>query len=192
MTEMPEVTIHIGGVHASAAPAIIKTVVGSCIAVCLIDPVACVGGMNHFMLPAPAPDREESMDRARFGVHAMDLLVGALQKVGGQRRRLQAKIFGGGHVLQIPRHAESVPERNIRFINEYMLAEGIPVISRDLGGYLPRRIHLATDTGKVQVKRLGAQTLRQKRTEEREHMRALRATRHDSDIVLFDGDGASR
>jgi chemotaxis protein CheD len=192
MSDVPEVTIHIGGVHASAAPTLIKTVVGSCIAVCLIDPVACVGGMNHFMLPAPAPDREESTDRARFGVHAMDLLVGAVQKLGGQRRRLQAKIFGGGHVLQIPRHAESVPERNIRFINEYMIAEGIPVLSRDLGGYLPRRIHFATDSGKVQVKRLGAQTLRQTRTEEREHMRTLRVLPADGDVVLFDGDGERR
>jgi chemotaxis protein CheD len=192
MTALPEVTIHIGGIHASAAPTIVKTVVGSCIAVCLIDPVACVGGMNHFMLPAPAPDREESVDRARFGVHAMDLLVGALQKLGGQRRHLQAKIFGGGHVLQIPRHAESVPERNIRFINEYMVAEGIPVLCRDLGGYLPRRIHFATATGKVQVKRLGAQTLRQKRTEEREHMRALRTVREDGNVLFFNGEGSPR
>jgi hypothetical protein len=57
---------------------------------------------------------------------------------------------------------------------------------------LPRRIHFATATGKVQVKRLGAQTLRQKRTEEREHMRALRTVRDDSNVLFFNGEGSPR
>ena len=46
-----EVTIYIGGVHVSPGPAVIKTLLGSCISVCLFDPIRRVGGMNHFMLP---------------------------------------------------------------------------------------------------------------------------------------------
>ncbi|HEU5320314.1 MAG TPA: chemotaxis protein CheD [Methylomirabilota bacterium] len=186
MSLRAEMTIHIGGVHATRQPMVLKTVVGSCVAVCLMDPVTHVGGMNHFLLPGPSRS-DDPYDPARFGVHAMDLLIGAMQKAGAERRRLHAKVFGGGHVLLLPANVESVPERNIRFIEEFMATEAIPVVSRDLGGYLPRRIHFCTDTGKVFVKRLGQQTLRQTRTEESAHLKALgRTTRRFGEVTLFD------
>jgi chemotaxis protein CheD len=172
VVERPEVTIHIGQVYTTREPTIIKTILGSCIAACLLDPVARVGGMNHFMLPAPA-NGSGTGDGSTFGIHAMDLLIGAVQKAGGDRRRIQAKLFGGGHVLRMGATGNSVPERNIQFIEEFVRTEGIAVASRDLGGYLPRRIHFYTDTGKVLVKRLGQHMLRQTQTEEKEHIRAI-------------------
>jgi chemotaxis protein CheD len=182
-----EVTIHIGGVYATRAPTIIKTVLGSCIAVCLRDPRAQVGGMNHFMLPVPG-HRHDGVESARFGVHAMDLLIGAIQKSGGERRRLEAKVFGGGHVLSISQNGNSVAGQNIKFIEEFMNTEGIPVVGRDLGGYLPRRIHFHTDTGKVYVKRLGRETLRLTRVEEQEHARESRKHAPEfGQVTLFDG-----
>ena len=181
----PEVTLHIGDIHVTRDPTMVKTVVGSCIAVCLFDSVSRVGGMNHFMLPSPGHGDDGALDRARFGIHAMDLLIGGMQKLGADRRRLQAKVFGGGHVLMLPQHAESVPERNIRFIEEFMTTEAIPVLSRDLGGYLPRRVHFCTETGKVYVKRLGQQTLRQTRTEEKEHLRTLGRSARAGEVTLF-------
>jgi chemotaxis protein CheD len=184
--ERPEVTIHIGQVYVTREPTIIKTILGSCIAACLIDPVARVGGMNHFMLPAPGNGSGHRVDHSQFGVHAMDLLVGAIQKAGGDRRRLQAKLFGGGHVLQIAGNGPSVPEQNIHFIEEFMKAERITVASRDLGGYLPRRIHFYTDSGKVYVKRLGQRMLRETRTEEREALRMIgQEASHFGEVTLF-------
>jgi chemotaxis protein CheD len=149
-----EITIYIGGLHISREPALIKTVLGSCIAVCLHDPEAHVGGMNHFMLPAPSEQRQVAQP-SRFGVHAMELLIGGLQRLGGDRRRLRAKLFGGGHVLGTAESERSVPRRNIDFILRYMEIEGIPVVSQDLGGYQARRVHYYTESGKVFVKRLG-------------------------------------
>jgi chemotaxis protein CheD len=183
--ERPEVTIHIGQVYVTREPTIIKTILGSCIAACLIDPVAQVGGMNHFMLPAPGNGSGHRVDHSQFGVHAMDLLVGAIQKAGGERRRLQAKLFGGGHVLQIAGNGPSVPEQNIHFIEEFMKAERIAVVSRDLGGYLPRRIHFYTDSGKVYVKRLGQRMLRETRTEEREALRMIGQKASFGEVTLF-------
>ncbi|MBI4562947.1 MAG: chemotaxis protein CheD [Candidatus Rokubacteria bacterium] len=176
MSERPEVTLHIGGVYATREPTVIKTLLGSCIAVCLLDPHVQVGGMNHFMLPAPGSGPEDAVDSARFGVHAMDLLIGAMQKAGGERCRLKAKVFGGGHVLSISGNGQSVPQRNIQFIEEFMRTEGIPVVNHDLGGYLPRRIYFHTDTGKVYVKRLGQSTLRLARMEEEQHTRKIRVS----------------
>jgi len=172
--ERAEVTIHIGGIYATREPMVIKTLLGSCIAVCLLDPEARVGGMNHFMLPAPGGGPCDGVEGSRFGVHAMDLLIGAMQKAGGERCRLKAKVFGGGHVLSIAENGDSVPQRNIQFIEEFVKAEGIAVVSRDLGGYLPRRVHFHTDTGKVYVKRLGQHTLRLTGIEEQRYVSRTR------------------
>src|ERR1700677_4828856 len=88
--------IYIGEIVASATPLLLQTLLGSCVAVCLRDPAACVGGMNHILIPG----RCDSDDRpARCGVHAMELLINAIMREGGDRRRLEAKVFGGGNVV---------------------------------------------------------------------------------------------
>src|SRR5687767_7179011 len=92
----PRFTIHIGGVHASREPILLDTVLGSCISACVYDPVAGIGGMNHFMLPEGAD--ADNPTSARYGVNAMELLISEIMKLGGTRKRFQAKIFGGGHV----------------------------------------------------------------------------------------------
>ena len=193
MADWLEVTIHIGQAYATGEPTAIKTLLGSCIAVCLLDPVAHVGGMNHFLLPAPLDGSDGTgAGISQYGVHAMDLLVGAVQKAGGDRRRLQAKLFGGGHVLRTVTTGVSVAERNIEFIEAFMQTERIPVASRDLGGFLPRRIEFRTDTGKVFVTRLGRNTLREVRIEENEALDVLgHAGVRPGGTTLFNG-GAGR
>jgi chemotaxis receptor (MCP) glutamine deamidase CheD len=150
-----EVTIYIGGVHASDQPQLVKTLLGSCISVCLFDPVRAVGGMNHFMLPhGVASDGDSS----RFGAYAMDVLIGAMMKLGGDRRRFVAKVFGGAHVLNVRETANGVPQQNIHFIREFLENEGFPIKSEDVGGYHPRHVHFYTATGKAFIKRLGAES----------------------------------
>ncbi len=83
--------IYVGEVVASATPLLLQTLLGSCVAVCLWDPVACIGGMNHILLPG----RGDGDDRpSRYGVHAMELLINAIMNQGGDRRKLVAKAFG--------------------------------------------------------------------------------------------------
>lgn len=126
------------------------TVLGSCVAACLRDPVLRIGGMNHFMLP----DGEASDGApARYGSHAMELLINDLLKRGASRRRLEAKVFGGANVL--PGFTSNpVGSRNAEFINGYLDAEGIPVLASDLGGIHPRKIWFFPETGRVMLQRL--------------------------------------
>jgi chemotaxis protein CheD len=184
MTHAREISIHVGGIYTSREPAVIKTVLGSCISACLRDPVARVGGMNHFMLPTPS--NGDAGDLARFGVHAMELLIGEIQKLGGERARLEAKAFGGGHVLDIAESADGVPQQNIRFIREFLAAEGIPLLSHDLGGRLARQVRFHTHSGKVLVKRLTGRTMVTALTEREHQERAHRALHGYGDITLFD------
>lgn len=149
-----EVTIYIGEVYASTLPMVIKTLLGSCVAVCLWDPETRIGGMNHFMLPRSL--RAVTDDPARFGVHAMDLLIGEMLKAGAERSRLRAKCFGGAHVLDIVEDEDGVPGQNITFALEFLRREGFRLVGEDLGGYAPRRVHFHTDTGRAFVQRINS------------------------------------
>jgi chemotaxis protein CheD len=154
------VTLYIGGVHASDEPIIIKTLLGSCIGVCLYDPERKVGGMNHFMLPhgmvGPNGTIGSGADPAltRFGVHAMDRLIAAVMKAGGDRRQLVAKIFGGAHVLGIGDFESSIPYQNIAFARAFLEKEKFPIVAEDVGGYDPRDVRLLTGTGQVLVRKV--------------------------------------
>ncbi len=188
MIRKSHVTIHIGGIFASREPVVIRTVLGSCIAACLRDPATGIAGMNHFMLPAP-PNGGGEGDPARFGVHAMELLIGQMQKLGGERGRLRAKVFGGGHVLQIAETPHGVPQQNIRFIREFLRLEGIPLMAHDLGGRNARLVLFDTGSGGVRLKRFAG--LRRVTTvAEREHQadaqRQLQQQQQFGDVTLFD------
>jgi len=150
-TGVRQMTIYIGEVFASREPTILKTLLGSCVAVCLWDPETRVGGMNHFLLPhSPSGGGEP----ARFGVHAMDLLICEMLKAGADRRRLRAKIFGGAHVLSLPEDDDSVPSQNIAFAIDFVRKDGFKLTGEDLGGYQARRVHFQTDTGRAFVQRI--------------------------------------
>lgn len=126
------------------------TVLGSCIAACVRDPLLQLGGMNHFMLPEGnvgdgAP--------ARYGSYAMELLINELLKRGASRRRLEAKVFGGANVLK-GFTSNPVGTRNAEFVLAYLDAEQIPVVAEDLRGIHPRKVWFFPETGKVMVNRL--------------------------------------
>jgi chemotaxis receptor (MCP) glutamine deamidase CheD len=180
-----QVTIYVGGVFASREGAVVKTLLGSCISACLWDPQRGIGGMNHFMLPMPM-NGGAMEDLPRFGVHAMELLIGEIQKLGGERRRVQGKLFGGGHVLQVPASIGCVPAQNIQFIRRFMAAEGIPVAAEDLGGSQARQIAFHTDTGRAFVKRLAGSGLFQMAAEQEHQRVAERAVAAAGEITLFD------
>jgi chemotaxis protein CheD len=89
----------------------------------------------------------------RYGIHAMELLINQILKLGGRRERLEAKVFGGGNVLQ-GFMLSNVGEQNAQFIVEYLNMERIPIAARDLLDVWPRKIYFFPRSGKVMVKRL--------------------------------------
>ena len=125
-----------GEYFAAATPTEITTGLGSCVAACLFDPQTRIGGMNHFMLP----EAKDAFGSARYGVHAMELLINAVMKLGGDRRRLRAKVFGGSNVLCQRHTASDVGGQNCRFIRQFLETEKIPVAAQRLGGNEPLRV----------------------------------------------------
>ncbi len=130
----------------------IATLLGSCVAVCLHDPVLKIGGMNHFMLPSGKPSGNGEQDALLRGDYAMEVLVNALLNRGAQKKRLVAKAFGGGRVIASIHTA--IGENNIRFTQEWLEREKIPLLSHDFGGSWPRKVLFEPDSGTAWCKRV--------------------------------------
>ncbi|MBF0524228.1 MAG: chemotaxis protein CheD [Deltaproteobacteria bacterium] len=146
-------SIHIGELHASREPTVIYTLLGSCVAVCIFDLEARIGGMNHILLPGKPVSRGFDI-AASYGINAMELLINRIMGLGGDRNRLSAKVFGGAHLLPSISKENGVGEKNILCALNFLDNESIRVISQDLGGYQPRKIFFRTDTGEVLLKRV--------------------------------------
>jgi chemotaxis protein CheD len=134
-TAAPERRIHIvqGEFAISAEPGdMLTTILGSCVAACIRDPVARVGGMNHFLLPG-----EIGAEGVRYGVNAMELLVNGLLQRGARRDRLQATIFGGANVV---RGLSDIGAQNAEFAERFFRQESIAFTGGSTGGERARRI----------------------------------------------------
>ncbi|HUW42154.1 MAG TPA: chemotaxis protein CheD [Rectinemataceae bacterium] len=148
------IVVQPGGQFVTREKTVVSTLLGSCVAVCLYDESSGVSGMNHFLLAHHRYPRHLPMtasEAGRFGIHAMELLVNEMMKLGADRKRLKAKAFGGGHlfVSVCLDNFPCVGDVNRRFIKEYLALEGIPLVSEDLGGERGRVIYFHTDTHQV-------------------------------------------
>jgi len=151
--EKKEILIHIGGYYASKEPAVIHTLLGSCVAVCLFDRPSGIGGMNHILLPGNA-DLSHFDASARYGINAMELLINAIMTSGGKRNNLKAKVFGGANLLPNIAREHRMGDKNSAFVMEFLKRESIAVAGKDIGGRLSRRVYFHTDTGEVFLKRI--------------------------------------
>lgn len=150
--DLPVQSLIVGELRASAVPVKLTTLVGSCITVCLYDPVSHIGGMNHFMLPQ---DSGSGRSSATYGIYAMELLINQLMKLGANRRRLEAKVFGGANVLGRPLAADSphnIGESNLRFALSFLKTEQIPIRAQSVGGTCGRQVHFLPHTGQVFIR----------------------------------------
>ena len=133
--------------------AVITTLLGSCVSACLWDDKAGVGGLNHIVLPDGGAD---TVQTAYLGVNAMELLINDLGKIGAQRSRLKAKLFGGARMIA---GLSDVGARNARFVEEFLERENIPVLSQSLGGTSARKIQFWPTTGRARQLLLSAEAV---------------------------------
>ncbi|HET6598406.1 MAG TPA: chemoreceptor glutamine deamidase CheD [Burkholderiaceae bacterium] len=158
---------------------LIMTTLGSCIAACLWDRNAKIGGMNHFMLP------EGDAGSGRYGSYAMELLINEMLKRGATRSTLEAKVFGGGQVIS-GMNLMNVGERNTHFVIDYLKTERIPILSQDVQGIHPRKVCFLPASGKAMVKRLTPSNPEALAAQERAAARdALPAHTGGGSVVLF-------
>jgi chemotaxis protein CheD len=141
-----------GQLHVSADPCQIRTILGSCVAICLWDSHLGVGGMNHFLLPASSEGHPAT---TRFADVASQALFDMLQALGCRLPHLQAKIFGGSSMFQKQdRHTVSLGAKNVAAALDWLTKVGIPVTVQETGGTYGRKIIFNTDDGIVWCQRI--------------------------------------
>jgi chemotaxis protein CheD len=124
---------------------VLTTILGSCVAACIRDAQASIGGMNHFLLPESS-EASRAVEAERYGVHLMELLLNGLLKRGARRDRLEAKIFGGCSSMG---GRFAVGARNVAFAEKFLKAEGIRHGGGSTGGAQGRRIEFWPTTGRA-------------------------------------------
>ena len=132
----------------------LSTLLGSCVAVCLYDPQARVGGLNHFMLPNIRRNSNDDVDTLLSGSYAMESLLNALLMKGAKKIRLQAKAFGGGTIINTTGDSLSIGLRNANFTREWLNREGIPLKASDFLGPWSRKVLFVPSNGDAWCKRI--------------------------------------
>lgn len=149
-----------GQYHATDDGTILTTVLGSCVSVCLYDTFNGVGGMNHYMLPGdPGKQSKSGSGSARYGTHAMKLLLEHVIQLGANHANMEAKVFGAGKVMD---GMCDVGRQNADFAMRYLKDLNIRISAVDVGDTCPRKIYFSPNSGQVFVKRIQNQMLSQK------------------------------
>lgn len=154
---------------------VLTTLLGSCVAACMRDPVAKVGGLNHFLLPGGRPGYTASTAQ-RHGVHAMELLVNALLARGARRDRLEARLFGGARLID---GLTDVGRQNAEFAERFLADEGIRYIGGSLLGEHGRKIQFWPVSGRARQSLM-----------EREAQQVFDAERRVRPVAPADSDGS--
>jgi chemotaxis protein CheD len=141
--------LHSGMLFAHNDKYLVTTILGSCVSVCLWDPLIKVGGLNHYLLPNW---NGEGLSTPKYGNIAIPKLIQLMLKLGSKRNKLQAKIFGGASLVMNSRGLLNVGERNIILARDMLESENIPIINLDVGGRFGRKIIYDTETGSVLLK----------------------------------------
>ncbi|MDD2853279.1 MAG: chemotaxis protein CheD [Desulfuromonadaceae bacterium] len=137
-----------GTIFAEPGEYLISTVLGSCVAVCMWNKVAHVGGMNHIMLPYW---NGEGLATPKYGNIAMEKLLGKMLAIGGRRENLVAKVFGGANVSGTGLEMYMIGDRNTTLVSDMLEEFRIPVVAKDIGGRVGRKIIMNSSTGVVLV-----------------------------------------
>lgn len=124
----------------------VTTVLGSCIAVCLYDRVQNIGGINHFMLPLWNGD---GLATPKYGNVAIEKLIKRIELLGGNRKHMVAKIFGGANLSQ---GILNVGGRNTQVAFDELEEAGIKIVAQSVGGDRGRKIIFDTHTAEVMMK----------------------------------------
>jgi chemotaxis protein CheD len=149
MENLPVHFLYPAELYVSKSSYQINTILGSCVSVCLFDPILKIGGMNHYMLPYW---NGQGLASPKYGNIAIEKLIDKMISLGCNKNNLKAKIFGGGEVIETQVVQFHIGTRNIEVARQSLEERKIPIISSSVGGKLGRKIEFLTLTGDVRQK----------------------------------------
>lgn len=147
------ISVGMADLKTTKAPNILMTAgLGSCIGICVHDPIQKVGGMAHIMLPTAGS--ASGGNPAKYADTAMDLLVTEILRLGASKSRLRAKMAGGAQMFSFPGKPPvlKIGDRNAEQVIVELKRLGIPLLVSDVGGSFGRTIHFDVGTGDLKVR----------------------------------------
>ena len=178
-------SVPIGGIVVSDNPqdVLVAYGVGSCVAICLYDYEARLGGMLHALLPT-APNERARSQPAKFVDQGLPMLINSLQELGGEPSRMVAQLCGGAQVLNAPgfdNQLLSIGERNVRAAEKALDVVGVRRNGRATGGTVGRTVRLYIADGQVTLRGLGQKEQPISEYEETDTVNRQRRTREERD-----------
>ena len=148
------INVGIADMGITAAPNTLRTILGSCVGICLYDPVVKLGGLSHIMLPS---SKKSTNNIKKYAETAIPYMIEEMVRLGCDRKRMIAKIAGGSTMF---RHTENtlmgdIGKNNIVSTKEILARLNIRIVSEDVGGDYGRTIDFYLETGELKIKTIG-------------------------------------
>jgi chemotaxis protein CheD len=148
------VTVGISELSVAKAPDILVTyALGSCVGICLYDPVTRIGGLAHIMLPSSKMSLRKD-DTSKFADAAIVELIREMEKMGARRSRITAKIAGGAQMFSgiTASSIANIGQRNVAAVRETLAEQRIPIVGEDVGKDYGRTLYFYPEDGRVTIK----------------------------------------
>jgi len=151
------INIGIADMAVAASPNILRTILGSCVGICMYDPEVKVGGLAHIMLPT---SKKASDNLKKYADTAIPLMIDEMIKLGSDINRMVVKLAGGATMFKHTEHSivGDIGQNNINSVKEVLSKLKIPVLSEDVGGDYGRTIDFYLEKGMIKIKAIGVET----------------------------------
>jgi chemotaxis protein CheD len=148
------INVGIEDIQVASGKAILRTTLGSCIAICLYDAKTKSGGMAHIMLPSLEDTKNVNGSPKKYADTAIPLLLYDIINNGGKKDGIFAKIAGGAQMFNLPNTSAmgAIGLNNILKVREVLREMKIKILTEDTGGDYSRTIFFDLNTGLVTVK----------------------------------------
>jgi chemotaxis protein CheD len=148
------INVGIADMGVAESPNTLRTILGSCVGICIYDPKAKIGGLSHIMLPS---SKKPSNNLKKYADTAIPLMIDEMIKLGADSARMVAKLAGGATMFK---HSENslmgdIGKNNIVSVREILGSLKIPVLTEDVGGDYGRTIDFYLETGELKIKTIG-------------------------------------
>ncbi|TAL39465.1 MAG: chemotaxis protein CheD [Spirochaetes bacterium] len=148
------VNVGIADIGVAMTPDILRTILGSCVGICLHDPSSRVAGLSHIMLPEHS---DSNSNEKKYADTAIPLLITRMEESGAKRSNIQAKIVGGAMMFKISESSmmSEIGRNNVKKVREVLQAQGIGIVAEDVGGDYGRTIDFYAENGQLKIRSLG-------------------------------------
>ncbi|MBN2402529.1 MAG: chemotaxis protein CheD [Spirochaetes bacterium] len=149
-------TVGIAELEVAEPPDILRTILGSCIGVCLYDNKNKIGGLSHIMLPKM---NDINSNKKKYADTAIPILLEKMHKKGANADFITAKIIGGATMFNFSQKSSfmNIGQSNAISVKNTLTDLKIRIIAEELGGEFGRTIDFYMDTGAVRIKYLNKQ-----------------------------------